>query len=197
VVKIKKFFLKLFSPFANEVWWPNWSNRRWKNAIKYVELKEEDKLEKLTKANITILVKKLYKNFHWTADGITELWDSITPPAQNYQHYLDGELRDDCDGFHSLVYHCLHNNGIECYLLSAIAVGAGHCVLVFKLNDKWYVVDYSTVLNGYDTLQEAIDNYNIHYVDVYNAESEVVYNGLIQYDYQTGKFSSVKNQLLK
>ena len=32
MVKIKKFFLKLFSPFANEVWWPMWSNLRWKKA---------------------------------------------------------------------------------------------------------------------------------------------------------------------
>ena len=31
---MKKFLWKLFAPFANEVWWPNWSNFRWRKALK-------------------------------------------------------------------------------------------------------------------------------------------------------------------
>ena len=127
--------LKIFSPFANEVWWPMWSNVRWKKeAHCEVDVNEEDHVKTL--ADIKKLVKRLYSKFTWTADDASQLWDCICPPPYNYRRYLEGELKDDCDGFHSLVKHCLDHSGIRCYLLSAVAVGAGHCVLLFQLNDK-------------------------------------------------------------
>ena len=137
------------------------------------------------------LVKVLYKGFKWTADDIKDLGDSITPPAQCYKDFSDGLLEDDCDGFHSLVYHCLAKSGMRCYLLSAIRVAGSHCVLVFENKGKWYVNDYSKVYDGYESLKEAVEAYN----KVYGKTSEVLYNGFIEFNYQTGKFRSVKKDL--
>lgn len=143
-----------------------------------------------------MLVRKLYSKFVWTKDDATELGDSITPPAQNYLNYLNGKLYDDCDGFHSLVYHCLRASNIQCYLLSVITIDGGHCVLVFNYQDKWYVNDYNDVYSGFATLKEAVEDYNKKYIKIYNDNlGEVVYNGFIHYDYKTGKFRSVKHEL--
>lgn len=191
---MKKFLWKLFSPFANEVWWPNWSNFRWRKALKDHALYEEHLVKNLTE--IKALVKTLYKGFKWTADDIKDLGDSITPPAQCYKDFCNGVLEDDCDGFHSLVYHCLSKSGVRCYLMSVISDDSSHCVLVFNYKDKWYVNDYSTVHNGFNTLKEAVEDYNLEFIKRYCKEgSEVVYNGFIEYNYVTGKFKSVKHQL--
>lgn len=193
---IKRNIVKTFAPFANEIWWPNWSNIRWCKAAKSCELQEEDKVKNVTE--IRALVDKLYDKFTWTADDITELGDSITPPAQTYIEYLNGELKDDCDGFHSLVFHCLKNSGFECYLMTCIVENGGHCVLVFKHKDKWYVNDYDKVYTGHTTLQEAVEDYNSIYLKKYHANlSEVLYNGFIIYDYEKTKFYSVKKELYK
>ena len=191
---MKKFLWKLFAPFANEVWWPIWSNFRWRKVLKDYPVAEEHMVKNLTETRA--LVKVLYNGFKWTADDIKDLGDSITPPAQCYKDFSDGLLEDDCDGFHSLVYHCLAKSGMRCYLLSVVSDNGGHCVLVFENKGKWYVNDYYKVYDGYATLKEAVDAYNIEYIKRYCKEgSEVVYNGFIEFNYQTGKFRSVKKDL--
>lgn len=191
---MKKFLWKLFSPFANEVWWPNWSNFRWRKALKDHSVADEHLVKNLTE--IKELVKVLYRGFKWTADDIKDLGDSITPPAQCYRDFCNGLLEDDCDGFHSLVYHCLVKSGVRCYLMSVVSDDGGHCVLVFNYKDKWYVNDYSKVHNGFATLKEAVEDYNTIYINSYCKKgSEVVYNGFIEYNHTTGKFKSVKHQL--
>ena len=167
-------------------WWCWWSNTRFKDAIRdNKKVNDEDLVS--TYKQVQTLVAKLYKKFKWTADGPDQLWDAMTPPPQNYQHYLDGLLKDDCDGFHALVYHCLYNSGIKCSLFTANAINSGHCILVFTLNSKWYVVDYSKVYKGYDTLEEAIDEYNKVYPTIYKSK-EILFNGFVQYNYETGKW---------
>lgn len=194
--KIKTFLWKIFSPFANEVWWPMWSNLRWRNALKDHSVADEYLVKNL--ADIKVLVRLLYKKFKWVADDSTELGDSITPPAQCYRDFCNGLLEDDCDGFHSLVYHCLAKSGVRCYLMSVVSDDGGHCVLVFNYKDNWYVNDYSKVHNGFATLKEAVEDYNKTYTNSYCEEgSKVVYNGFIEYNYTTGKFKSVKHQLKK
>lgn len=88
--------------------------------------------------------------------------------------------------------HCLRHSGIECYLLSAVAVGGGHCVLIFKFNDKWYVNDYTSVYDGFERAEDAIYDYNEIYAKVYKTKSYVVYNGIVDYDCTTGKFKALK-----
>ena len=191
---MKKFLLKLFSPFANEVWWPMWSNFRWKNALKDHSIADEHMVKNLTETRA--LVKVLYNGFKWVADDATDLGDSITPPAQCYRDFCNGLLEDDCDGFHSLVYHCLAKSGMRCYLLSVVSDDGGHCVLVFENKGKWYVNDYNKVYDGCESLKEAVAAYNLEYIKRYCKEgSKVVYNGFIEFNYQTGKFRSVKSDL--
>ena len=129
--KFKTWLLKTFSPLANEFWWPIWSNIRWRKAIKDCEILEEDKVNTVTE--IRRLAKKLYAKFEYTKDGVDQLGDAITPPAQNYSYYLTGSVKDDCDGFHSLVYHCVSKSNIRCYLLSVVSNEGGHCVFLFNL----------------------------------------------------------------
>lgn len=167
-------------------WWCWWSNYRFKKSIRNnLKVNEEDLVS--TYKQVQALVAKLYKKFEWTADGADQLYDAMTPPPQNYQYYLDGLLKDDCDGFHALVYHCLYNSGIKCSLFTANAINSGHCILAFTLSDKWYVVDYNKVYKGYDTLEEAVDEYNKVYPTIYNSK-KIIYNGFIQYDYEKGKW---------
>lgn len=183
----KNKFITLIGDIAL-LWWSFWSNIRFHKAIrKNIPITDEEKVS--TVKDIQSLVSKLYKKFHYTPDGPDQLWDAITPPPQNYQHYLNGELKDDCDGFHSLVYHCLYNNDIECYLLTVnpFKLTGGHCILIFKLNNKWHINDYIKVYSGFDTPEEAIVEYNKTYPTRYGTK-EVAYNGLIRYDFKKGKF---------
>lgn len=190
----KNIFWKIVKDIAM-LWWSFWSNIRFKDSIRNnINIKDEDKVKNLS--DIKKLVQKLYKKFKWTKDGIDQLGDAITPPPQNYQHYLDGILKDDCDGFHSLVYHCLFNSDIKCYLLTANPVKGGHCVLLFNLNKKWHVNDYTRVYGGYDTPEEAISTYNIEYQNRYK-KKEVVLNGIIEYNYTTGKFYPTSLEKIK
>lgn len=191
---MKKWLFKLFAPFANNVWWPLWSNFRWRKALKQCEVKSEDIVDNLVK--IKVLVKKLYSKFKWVADDLRDLGDSITPPAQNYSDYLNGLLEDDCDGFHSLVYHCLQASGVRSYLMSVVTDDMSHCVLVFNYKNKWYVNDYNKVYEGYATLKEAVEAYNISYLDCYCKDgSEVLYNAFIEFNYTTEKFKAVTKEL--
>lgn len=184
--KIYAFFCKI----ACEWWWPRWSNFKFRKSLRTnIEIQIDDRLGSLS--DIRQEVKKLYSKFTWTKDGADQLWDAICPPPQNYQYYLDGELKDDCDGFHSLVYHVLFNNNIKCYLLAVCAPKSSHCVLIFQYNDLWYINDYSKIYGDFSTSAEAIQRYNETYAKRYNSKP-VVYNCCESYNYDTGKFKSVK-----
>ena len=187
--------IKKFAPLSM-IWWCFWSSIRFRKAIRDdIPLKEEDKVKTLK--DIKFLVNRLYSKFTYTKDGVDQLGDAITPPPQNYQYYLNGELKDDCDGFHSLVYHCLHGSGIECYLLTVTAEGAGHCILLFKLNNKWYTIDYTSVSKGYDTAEIAVQSYNEIFPVKYKAKSLVLFNGLVGFNYNTKCFYLSSTDMLK
>ena len=183
-----KGIVKLIGDIITSIWCV-WSNYRFRNVERFnTQLQDEDKVSNYK--DIKELIVRLYSCFIWTQDDITQLGDAITPPPQNYKTYLEQPLKDDCDGFHSLVYHCLYNSGIKCYLLTANPIGEGHCVLTFTLNDLWYVIDYNKIYGGFHELQSAIDDYNQIYTKVYKSK-EPVYNGLVKYSYEDGKFSRV------
>lgn len=196
-MKFLVWLYKVFGKPLSDLWWINWSNFHWRKSIRHnIGICDEDNVETLE--DIVALVKKLYQHFTWTADGIVELFDSMTPPPQNYQNYLDGHLYDDCDGFHALVYHCLYNSGFTCYLLSAVAVGSGHCILLFKDKEGlWHVNDYTRVYQGFKTPQEAITDYNETFRVRYKTKTEVCFNGLVSYNYEKGKFEKVNVSDLK
>ena len=52
--------------------------------------------------------------------------------------------------------------------------------------------DYTTVYEGFETAQEAVADYNERYIKIYGAKSEVVYNGIVDYSCETGKFKAYK-----
>lgn len=182
-------------------YWCHWSNLRFRKKERFnTEVKEEDQVK--TVADIKALTKKLIKNFTWVEDGPDQLWDAILPPPEMYKSWVENKLTvGDCDDYHSLLYHCLHNCGMECYLLSVNATkgDSGHCIMIFKLNDLWHVIDYGTVYNGFSTAQESIDNYNENYVKVYDCKpgAKVFFNGLVKYDYTKGKFKNSRVSKLK
>ena len=178
-----------FSAIAVNFWWPVWSNLRFKNAERSdILVTDEDTVYSI--GEIKMLICRIYKKFNYTADDASQLWDAITPPPQNYKNYLAGKVSDDCDGFHSTVYHCLHRSGIPCFLLSVIAPKASHCLLAFKFKGKWYILDYTQVYDGYFRLADAIKAYNKVFVKKYNSKYNVLYNGLTEFNYNTGKFKS-------
>ena len=188
---------KLILWFANCIWWPFWSNIRWNSECKLEAQVEEAHLVK-NLTEIKTLVKTLYTNFNWTADGADQLGDSICPPAYNYKRWQESVLKDDCDGFHSLVYHCLSASNIECYLLSVTHLKGGHCVLLFKYNGKWYVNDYTRVHKGFATAAEAIADYNTTYIKSYEqGKQKYLYNAIVSFDYKAHKFRTVKLKNLK
>ena len=75
-------------------------------------------------------------------------------------------------------------------------MGKGHCILLFKLNDSWYINDYTRIYKGFSTPAEAIMDYNAVYPVRYQTQ-EVVFNGLVKYDYEKGKFYTVNLSELK
>lgn len=143
--------------------------------------------------DIDALALRIYRHFDYTEDGPDQLWDAITPPPQNYFTYISGtsSVQDDCDGFHSTVYHCLRNSDIPCYLLSAVSPSGGHCLLVFYLNDLWHVLDYTRIYPGHLTLKDAVLAYNKIYTEKYGHKYDVWYNALISYNYDKKKFVGI------
>lgn len=185
---IKKLY-SFLCKFAITIWWPTWSNFRWRNAIKYnLALKTDDRINSLS--DISIILKRVYYIFKYTKDPLNQLWDSIVPPPQNYLNYVNNNLADDCDGFHSAVYHILAGNNIICYLMTANSINSGHCVLIFCYLNNWYIVDYTSIYGPYETVNLAVEKYNSVYIRKYNSKP-VLYNGFIEYDYKDGKFKSI------
>lgn len=190
-----RFFLRIGGFIATHLWWPHWSNFRWRKAIrKNVGIKSEDRIENIY--SIEPLLQKLYFNFKWTSDDASQLWDSIMPPPQIYTDYMKGLVEDDCDGFHSLVMHVLKMNGVECYLLAVEAIGGGHCVLLMRYTKLWWVIDYTHLYNGFSSPEEAIRDYEEIYAKKYKTK-KVFYSGLLDYDYDKGKFINVYVKNLK
>lgn len=182
-----KAIYRFFSWLAVTKWWPFWSNIRFKNTVRSnIPVLAADRVSTLS--DIQQLANKVWDVFSYKKDGFNQLWDAITPPPQNYLYYQAGLVQDDCDGFHSTMYHCLINSGIQCYLLSANSLSGGHCLLVFCLNEHWHILDYTKIYGSWLILDNAVAHYNIVYKEKYSCKHDVWYNALISYDYTTRRF---------
>ena len=190
------FFLKICAAVAyvaTRFWWIHWSNFRWRKALRQAcETLSEDKA--ITTNEVKDLAAKLMTRFVWTRDSWDQLFDSILPPPQAYKTYLHGKLTDDCDGFHSLLYHCLKQSGRECYLMTVNALGAGHCIILLHNSGAWHIIDYKHVYDGCDTAQEAAQKYLDIFQELYNSRSKAFFHSYAAFDYVRGKFVFLKRK---
>ena len=182
----KNKFLNFFCWIAMK-WWCFWSGIRFRKMDRFSkDINEEDKVSTID--DIQNVINKINSKFEYTKDDITMLFDAILPPRESYKRYTEGKLKEDCDGFHSAVYHVLQSCNIESYLMAVNAKGFGHCVLVFNLDKMWHVLDYTTIHDGYLNLETSIFTYNKQVPIHYGIKNEVFYNALISYNYEKGKF---------
>lgn len=188
-------FMKKVYPLAHW-WWIHWSNFRWRDVERYNEEIDEKYSHLSSIDDISKMTVEMYKNFKWTADNIDQLFDAICPPPYNYKRFSEGVLKDDCDGYHSLMYQVLHANSIECYLLSVVCWKYGHCILLFNFQNKWYTMDYNSVSKSFDSSKEAIESYDASYAKRCKVSS-IDTNGLVEYNYKKGKFYNVSTKKLK
>lgn len=99
---------------------------------------ENDKVKTTPKS----LLHNVYKSgFTYKKDKFEE----IITPSQAYYEYLNGGLVDDCDGWVSLAYHILTNNGADCYysIIKGYCKINTHSILTFNYNNMWYINNYS------------------------------------------------------
>ena len=96
-----------------------WSNLRWcahrKDTTKEIPTVNAD--------NLNSTLREVYNNFEWTMDDWTQLFDSMRPAPYVYNLYFGAEntktdFKDDCDGFHTVIYHILKNNGYDVALIT-------------------------------------------------------------------------------
>ena len=184
--------IKFLCYLAHKFWWIPWSNFRYKKVERYYRfINAEDRAFSIPQ--IKSLAERMYGRFNYTPDGADKLWDAVCPPPYAYCQVKVGlKFADDCDGFHSLMYHCLNTEITKPYLMTVYAKGSAHCVLVFYFDFRWFVLDYTTLYEGFVDIKEAIKNYNEEFVKKYKAKSKVRSNLFLQYDYTKGKFKLVK-----
>lgn len=173
--------------------WLFWSNIHYRHTkgvdLHSTAIDEEDKVETLD--DIYHLASKLNRHFDYKDDGVELLWDAIIPPSEAYKQYKNGLLKDDCDGFHSLVYHCLKQSGFTVYELCAQTKREGHCVAIFLYRGLWYVIDYTSVWGSYSRLEPSIEEFNTYFSRNYVNGDKVVNNEVLDYDYEKGKWKAL------
>lgn len=171
-------FIKLYCNIIR----PLWSKIRWSKS-KRINIVPTEKVSSLN--DIQEISNLVFAKFKYKYDDLSQLFDSIKPPSQAYEEYKNGLLEDDCDGFHSVVYHILVNNNISCYLLTLMThpLIKSHTVLLFNYQNSWYILDYNYPIHGkFNNRVEAIDYFSKIMINNYGCES-VDYINLLRYEY--------------
>lgn len=179
VIWFSKFWLNHFKPW--------WSHLRWH---KHLE-DESCAIPKVTRRTMESALKDIYAHYKWKADGFSELTDSYRPIPYIYNMYVQAAesstiFEDDCDGFHSVVYHLFQQNGYDCALITLVTkpFTKSHTMCAFRIKDAYYVVNYQRISGPYMSLQDFVDAYN----------DSVRYWNLQKYDYSIRKFYTVTDE---
>lgn len=186
-----KFFAKLWLDYLK----PFWSRIRWmrKRKIEAVPCAEQA----TDIASIKNACSLVYKNFEWTMDDVSQFFDSYAPVEYLYNVYrnaLDNggeKIRDDCDGFHSVIYHILTKNNIPAVLLTIATkpLKVAHTMCLFKYRGFYYLVNYCSVKRyNYDTIDEIVEDYAANDSSI----KKVHYWNMHEYDYEKNVFRTVK-----
>lgn len=132
---------------------------------------------------------KLYNNFVYKADDVTQLFDVMRTPAQCYIELHDDILYDDCDGYHAALYHLAHANNIKCYLLTYITrdIKNSHTFLVaYKSNNYvhgWIGIDYKNETVLYKSIGGLIRDKTSKY--------KILGYNLVQFNYVSNEWEIV------
>ncbi len=165
-----------------------WSMIRWHKLRKV----ESDKMIPVDEFSLKSALTDVYAHFKWTMDDWTQLFDSMKPAPYLYNEYLKSrvgdKVLDDCDGYHTIVYHILKNNGFDVALLTVATdpIKESHTMCVIKdvdvVGEKSYrVIDYTSVSKSYSSIDEFISQY----------QPTVIYWCLDKYDYDKRRFVGV------
>lgn len=172
---------------------PSWSHFRWRDRLAGDTLPVPKNI--ITRADIQSFLNECYPVFEWTMDGITQLTDSYRPLPYLYNEYYDAKkagggnkFKDDCDGYHTVVWHVLNYNSIECALITLVTkpFTKSHTMCAYKVKEsgaaKYYVVDYNSIKGPYKDLESFVDFYRL----------PVRYWQLDKYDYEKQMFVKIK-----
>lgn len=136
--RMKRLLLKLLRHLS--IWFSNFYWRKAKKECEVIETKQDDE-------DIFSYVERCCKiidyTFRYKRDGILELGDSIPPPAEAYFRMKNGELKDDCDGYHACLFHMVQEYA-NCMLVEVFSLKNkyGHCVLM--VDGK--ICDYGNIM---------------------------------------------------
>lgn len=174
---------------------PSWSHFRWRDRLAGDTLPVPKNI--ITRADIQSFLNECYPVFDWTMDDITQLTDSFKPLPYIYNEYYDAKkaggstkFKDDCDGFHSVVYHVLNANSIECALITLVTkpFTKSHTMCAYKATEGgrtvYYVIDYNWIRGVYTSLEDFVNAYKL----------PVCYWQLDKYDYGNRKFYYVAKE---
>lgn len=132
----------------------------------------------------------MLERFTYTYDKATQLFDAMRSPATCYADYVNGQLLDDCDGFHAALYHIADHNNLDCYLLTYMTedVTKSHTILAIKYaTNNWVAFDYDRALVS-STGPARLAEFAAH-----NHKTEVIKYNLVKYDYYKGYYYIVKD----
>ena len=134
--------------------WSNWRHRASPRAT--------DVRSDLRPANLKELkdtAEELYRNFDYTPDGISRLFDSIDTPAGSWEKaFNQGPLKDDCDGFHAALYWAAKGQ-MFCYLLTLVTANIvdSHTLLCIEHKGNHYFADYTYCSGAYSQYNSMVD----------------------------------------
>lgn len=160
---ISRFFCKLWCDYLK----PFWSKIRWCGKRKIVGKEVTEKVTN-TLTSVRTMCNEVYRRFEWTMDDFSQLFDSLRPCEYLYNWYqesnYDDPLKDDCDGYHSIIYHILQANGFDCCIITIVTnpISKSHTMTMYKYNGCYYLVDYTSVKKyaAGTTVQQVVDDYN-------------------------------------
>ena len=187
--KIIGFIAKIWLSYIK----PYWSRFRWRDRLAGDTLPVPKNI--ITRADIQSFLNECYPVFEWTMDGITQLTDSYRPLPYLYNEYYDAKkaggaakFKDDCDGYHTVVWHVLNANSIECALITLVTkpFTKSHTMCAYKATEGgrtvYYVIDYNWIRGVYTSLEDFVNAYKL----------PVRYWQLDKYDYEKQMFVKVK-----
>ena len=168
---------------------PSWSHFRWRDRLAGDTLPVPKNI--ITRADIQSFLNECYPVFDWTMDDITQLTDTFYPLPYIYNEYYDAKkagggnkFKGDCDDYHSVVWHVLNYNSIDCALITLVTkpFTKSHTMCAYKATEGgrtvYYVIDYNWIRGVYTSLEDFVNAYKL----------PVRYWQLDKYDYGKRKF---------